>query len=287
MQAEPRPLAVKESYAECQRIARNHYENFPVASWLLPRHVRKHVAAVYAFARAADDFADEAGMDPAERIDKLADWERQLAFCYEGKGTNPVFVALGATAERFAIPVELFQRLLAAFRADVSVRRYETFTDVLDYCSNSANPVGRIVLLLCGYRDETLFGWSDAICTALQLTNFWQDVSVDLDKDRVYIPSEDLRQFGVSETALFRREATEAFRRLLAFEVDRTRRLFRQGLPLFGMVRRDLALEVKATWHGGNRILDKIRARDYDVFGRRPSLGLADKLAVFMRAIAT
>jgi phytoene synthase len=187
---------------------------------------------------------------------------------------------LANTIERFEIPVELLRNLLHAFRSDVTTNRYETFEQVLQYCQYSANPVGRLVLLLFNYRSESLLPCSDAICTALQLANFWQDLSVDLQKNRVYLPQEDLRRFGYSEEELFARGYTDAFRSLMKFEVERTEELFRNGKPLLEEVGKDLAFELRLTWNGGMRILNKIVALKYDVFAKRPTLGVLDSIAV-------
>lgn len=280
-----RSWTTPEAFQFCEKLARDHYENFPVASMLTPREKRPHVYALYAFARIADDFADEPGLSTAERIDSLVDWEEQLLEAYRGQAHHPVFIALSETVKRFEIPVDLFQALLMAFRSDVTTNRHETFSDLLDYCSNSANPVGRLVLLLHNYRSESMMDLSDSICTALQLTNFWQDVSVDLLKDRVYIPLEDLREFGYSEDELFGRKYTQAFKDLMCFEVDRTRDLFRDGNSLLSEVEKDLRLELRLTWNGGMRILSKIERSDYQVLTHRPALSLLDKASLLVSSL--
>lgn len=280
-----RHWTLPESFAFCEQLTYSHYENFPVASRFVPSDKRPHIAAIYAFARIADDFADEPGYTQAERIESLRRWEEQLIACYQGESTHPVFVALTETVERFQIPQELFQNLLTAFRLDVTVRRHETFEQLLDYCSCSANPVGRLVLLLFNYRSELLLMQSDAICTALQLTNFWQDVAVDLEKDRIYLPQEDMAQFGVTEQDLMSRSVTRGFRKLLSYEVARTERFFNEGKPLVYQVGRDLRFELKLTWNGGVRILDKIKGQGYDVFQKRPRLTIIDKMGMVFRSI--
>jgi phytoene synthase len=281
-----RTWSAQEAFRHCERITSSHYENFPVASLFLPRDKRKYVCAIYAFARTADDFADESGLTPAERIESLNTWEEMLLECAEGTAHDPVFVALAETMDRFQIPVDLFRRLLQAFRQDVTVHRYETFEDLLRYCENSANPVGRLILLLFNYRSEQMAQLSDHICTALQLTNFWQDVRVDLDKDRIYIPLKDMRDFGYSEPDLLRRRFTDEFRRLLAFEIHRTRALYLKGRPLLSSVGKDLAFELRMTWSGGTRILEKLEGLNYDVFRHRPTLKLSDKINVLLRALS-
>ncbi len=236
----------EEGFQYCEQIARSHYENFPVASRFVPKEIRKYVWAVYAFARTADDFADEPGYTIAERMDNLFQWEQYLDECYNGNPTHRVFAALAETVERFQIPIELFQKLLRAFRSDVTVKRYGTFDELLEYCSCSANPIGRLVLLLFNYRSEAMMELSDSICTALQLTNFWQDVSVDLKKDRIYIPLEDLQEFAYSEQDLLERKFDDRFRELMAFEVQRTAQLFVEGKPLISQVGKDLVQGAKA-----------------------------------------
>ena len=213
--------SAEDGFRYCETIARSHYENFPVASSFLPKEIRKYVWTIYAFARIADDYADEPGFTLAERMDNLNQWEQYLDECYNGNPTHRVFAALAETVDRFQIPIELFKNLLTAFRADITVKRYDTYEDVLAYCRNSANPIGRLVLLLLNYRSETMMQFSDSICTALQLTNFWQDVSVDLQKDRVYLPLEELEEFGYSEQDLFNQKVNNRFCDLMAFQVRR------------------------------------------------------------------
>lgn len=280
-----RSWTVPQALQFCEKLARDHYENFPVASVLTPREKRPYVYAIYSFARIADDYADEPGLSTAERIDSLVEWEEQLLEAYRGQAHHPVFIALREAIERFEIPADLFQALLKAFRSDVTTNRYETFDDVLDYCANSANPVGRLVLLLYSYRSESMMELSDSVCTALQLTNFWQDVSVDLQKDRVYIPLEDLQEFGYSEEDLFRHRHNQAFKDLMCYQVDRTRDLFRDGKPLLQEVGNDLRLELRLTWNGGMQILKKIERSDYNVLANRPALSLFDKALLLISSL--
>lgn len=277
--------SVDQSFRYCEELTYGHYENFPVASFLIPKKKRRFLAAVYAFARTADDFADEPGMDQEERMRKLIEWEEELVECYKGYANREIFIALRETVQQNDIPQELLVRLLSAFKSDVTTRRYATFGDVLRYCTNSANPVGRLVLMLFGYRDEKLFEYSDHICTALQLANFWQDVTVDLDKDRVYLPLEDLRRFRVTERELFSRSLTPAVWSLLEFQVSRTREYFEKGKPLLDSVGRDLKLELRLTWRGGMEILRKIETAGYDVLTERPMLSKKDKLMLLIRSI--
>jgi squalene synthase HpnC len=276
--------SAEDGFRYCETIARSHYENFPVASRFVSKELRKYVWTIYAFARIADDYADEPGFTVAERMDNLNQWEQYLDECYNGNPTHRVFAALAEIVERFQIPQELFRNLLTAFRADVTIKRYGTYEDVLAYCRNSANPVGRLVLLLFNYRSETMMHLSDSICTALQLTNFWQDVSVDLLKDRIYLPLEDLEEFGYSEQDLFNQKVNDHFCNLVAFQVRRTAELFVEGKPLLTMVGKDLSMELRLTWNGGMKILQKIHKQNYDVLTKRPALSKLDKLGLLFRS---
>lgn len=277
-----RSWTVPQAFQFCEHTARDHYENFPVASLLVPREKRPHIYSIYSFARIADDYADEPGLSTAERIESLSEWEEQLVDAYRGHAHHPVFIALRETVDHFELPIELFQNLLRAFRSDVTTHRYESFDDVLAYCENSANPIGRLMLLLFNYRSESTLELSDFICTALQLTNFWQDVSVDLEKDRVYIPLDDIREFGYSEEELFQRSYTTAFKDLMCYQVDRARQMFVDGRPLLTQVGRDLRMELRLTWNGGTRILKKIEDDDYNILSRRPALSTFDKISVLL-----
>ena len=277
-------------------MARKHYENFPVASYLVPAEKRDPLAAIYVFARCADDFADEysvgdAGANQSPRLERLAEWRRKLNESLAGKADDAVFIALADSAQRFDLSAEHFENLLRAFESDVRVNRHEDFSSLVKYCSCSANPVGRLVLELFTpkeRRDPSLFGLSDNICTALQLTNFWQDVALDLARDRVYLPEVDLRRFGLDldEVRKYLRGQApdERWARLMAFEIARTRELFAQGSPLPDLVSPELRLQLRLTWLGGMSILSKIESVDYDVFRRRPSLSRADFLKLYLRA---
>jgi squalene synthase HpnC len=280
-----RPFTVDEAYAFCERMARGHYENFPVASRFVPARLRRHVWAIYAFARSADDFADEPRY-AGRRVEALDYWEDQLHRAFHGEADHPVFVALRDTIDRCELPITPLEDLLTAFRMDLSVSRYATFAALQNYCARSAHPVGRLVLYIFGYRDPALQRYSDDLCTALHLTNFLQDVGVDLAKDRIYLPSEDLLHFGVSERALYARIETPELRDLMRFQVARARALFERGRPLIDKVGRDLGFELALIWNGGSTILDKIEAVDYDVFHRRPQLNTADKARMVARALA-
>jgi phytoene synthase len=268
---------LREAYAACLALAESHYENFPVASRLLPSRLRPHVAAVYAFARTADDFADEPGRTPDERLRLLAEWRAQL---HDPDADPPEFLALHDTITRFALPVQLFDDLLDAFTQDVTTTRYGSWSAVLDYCRRSANPVGRLVLRLTGYRDDSLDRASDAVCTALQLTNFWQDLAVDWGRGRLYVPEEIWRAHGADPSALDTARISPAWSAALADCSERTRRLFAEGRPVCDGVGGRLRYELRATWLGGTRILDRLERSGFDVFTRRPSLGAADGIVV-------
>jgi squalene synthase HpnC len=282
--ASARAPELRAAFAECERIARAHYENFTLGSRLLPRHLRRHVAALYAFARTADDFADEEP-DRTRALAALAAWERELEACYAGTASHPVFVALADTVRRFALPIELFRDLLAAFRTDVDFRGFATYEELLGYCTRSANPVGRLVLRLFGYADPERDARSDDVCTALQLTNFWQDVAIDLGKGRVYLPLEDLTRFGYEVEDLAARRATPAFRELMAFECARARALFERGRLLAGMVDGMAGREIGLFASGGLAILDRLEAVGYDVFERRPTLSRWAKVGLVARGV--
>jgi len=271
--------------AYCARVARGHYENFTVASVLLPRRLVPHFHAVYAFCRWADDLADEtAGGD--ESLALLAWWRTELRNCYGGRPTHPVTVALADTIRRFAIPPTPFLDLISAFEQDQRVKRYATFAEVRDYCTRSANPVGRLVLHLFGCCEDRRAVLSDEVCTGLQLANFWQDVARDRDIGRVYLPREDLARFGVSDEDLRAKRFTSAFRDLLAFEVDRTRGYFDRGADLLPLLPADARGTVALFLGGGRATLDAIAHSGYDVLTRRPTVSKWRKGRLLLRALA-
>jgi squalene synthase HpnC len=273
----------QEAQSYCERLARTHYENFSVATWFLPKRLRQHFFNVYAYCRISDDLGDETGDRQASLL-LLDQWEAELNACYGGSPRHPVFVALASTVRQFDIPKQTFADLLTAFRQDQTVTRYETFDDLLGYCHYSANPVGHLVLYLCSYRDPERQQLSDFTCTALQLANFWQDVSADFEKGRVYLPLEDLRQFRVSEEDIPGQRNTPAFREMMRFEVQRAREWFDRGLPLVGKVSRELAVDVELFTRGGQEILNAIERQDCAVLGRRPAISKTRKLALVARA---
>ena len=293
-------MTVDAAYAACERMARRHYENFPVASLLLPAAMRPHVAAIYAYARAADDFADEGDLPPAERLALLDDWGTRLgAAVASGSGIPPsaqrlapspyadaVFLALGHTIRACSLPVGLFEDLLSAFRQDVVTKRYATWAEVMDYCRRSANPVGRLVLRVAGRGDERLDAASDAVCTALQLTNFWQDLERDWQKGRLYVPRDERERFGARESDLDARVMSAAWREALSEMAARTRRLFEEGRAVCDGLGGRLRYELRLTWLGGVRILDRLERTGFDVFTARPALGSADVPALLWGALA-
>ncbi|MGH9868743.1 MAG: squalene synthase HpnC [Candidatus Polarisedimenticolia bacterium] len=270
---------LRDAYAHCESIARRHYENFPVASLLLPRRLRPHVAAIYAFARLADDFADEATFE-GRRLQLLSGWRERLDRAAAGDADEPVFVALSDTILRHGLPAALLHDLISAFEQDVRVNGYETFDELLAYCRLSANPVGRLVLALSRRGEAHLLEMSDAICTALQLTNFWQDVAVDLDKGRCYLPRSEMLRFGCTAEMLSamaaRRIVTEPFVELMAFQTRRTRQMFDLGQALPDQVGGRLGFELRLVLMGGRRVLDLLEASRFDVFTRRPTLSTPD-----------
>ncbi|SRR5579871_5755500 len=280
-----KPPALEEAQAWCRQLAESHYENFHVASWFLPKKLRPHFHSIYAYCRISDDLGDEV-RDTEQALALLDMWGRELDACYEGRARHPVFVALAETIRACSIPKQPFADLLIAFRQDQTVTRYETMRDLLDYCKYSANPVGRLVLYACGYTDEERFRLSDATCSALQLANFWQDVRVDYAKGRVYLPQDDMRRFGVRDESIAQGTATPGFRALLQSEVDFARALFEEGLPLIGMVDRDLALDLDLFSRGGLEILRAIERRNYDVLTERPAISKGTKLALAIRAVS-
>lgn len=278
---------LERAYEYCERLARAHYENFPVGSILVPKHLRKHFYSIYAFARTADDFADEGydqGYSEDERLRLLEQWSGMLTESFRGRATHPIFVALSRTIVDFDLPAGLFEDLLSAFSQDVTQRRYDSLDQLVDYCRRSANPIGRLVLLLFGYRDEQRHLWSDQICTALQLANHWQDVAVDLKKDRIYLPEDDLVKFDIVEKDLKNFSVSDKFKDLMQFEVERARDMFVQGKALCTSVRGRLGLELRAVWLGGMRILDRIQKNEYDVFTDRPVITSSDKLRILFLA---
>jgi phytoene synthase len=273
---------VSDPYATCLRIAREHYENFPVASRLVPANLRPHVAAIYAFARGADDIADEPGRSAAERLAILDEWSAHL----RQPPRDDVFRALAETRARFNLPLDLFDDLLSAFRQDVYTTRYDTWASVFEYCRRSANPVGRLLLRLAGHESPDADRASDAVCTALQLTNFWQDLAIDWSRGRLYVPREVWEASSATPGDLSRRMLTPAWKSALAESARVTRDQFAAGRAVCDRFRGRLRYEIRATWLGGVRILDRLEQGGFDVFRRRPALGAADALVIAWKALS-
>jgi squalene synthase HpnC len=273
------PVSRGPARAYCARLARTHYENFSVASLLLPRSLLRHFHCVYAYCRWADDLADET-VGGAEALKLLRWWREELMECYGGRPHHPVMVALHETIREFGIPPDPFINLLFAFEQDQLIKRYQTFAQLLQYCRYSANPVGHLVLYLCRSYDERRAGLADSICTGLQLTNFWQDVARDLDMGRVYLPEEDQRRFGYSEDDLQARRYNLNFMDLLAYLIERTRDLFYRGEPLAEQVPPEAQADITLFLRGGLAILRKIERQQYNVWKRRPVLGKWEKLVL-------
>ena len=273
-----------EAQEYCRRLARTHYENFSVASWFLPERLRQDFFNVYAYCRISDDLGDEVG-DANASLQLLDQWEAELDACYAGSPRHPVFVALADTVRKCEIPKQTFVDLLTAFRQDQRISRYATFEDVVGYCRYSANPVGHLVLYVCGYRDAERQELSDFTCTALQLANFWQDVREDYARDRIYFPRDDMQRFGVDEATIASATFTPAFRELMRYEVEYARKMFAQGMPLIGMVDRDLALDLDLFSRGGLEVLTAIEQQNYDVLRARPSISKPRKAALLLRAL--
>jgi squalene synthase HpnC len=275
--------SLAEARAYCERLAKSHYENFSVATWFLPAKLRQHFYNVYSYCRISDDLGDEVG-NAQQSLELLDQWEAELNACYAGSPKHPVFVALAETIREFGIPRHEFSDLLVAFRRDQTITRFETFDDILDYCKYSANPVGHLVLYLGGYSDAERQKLSDYTCTALQLANFWQDVTVDYLKGRIYLPLEDFRRFGVSEQDIALRKTTPQFVELMKFEVQRAREWFDRGLPLIKAVDKALSIDLELFSRGGQEILNAIEAQDFDVLRERPVISRPRKLWLVARA---
>ena len=285
-------------YQACTQLAQSHYENFPVGR-LVPKRLRHHVHAVYAFARVADDLADEGYADPrahskgdapseSERLALFRNYRQAWQNAQEGLPYDPtyawIFTPLQKTQAELNLPESLFSDLLSAFEQDIVQRRYQSFSDVLDYCRRSANPIGRLVLLIHGERSSELAQLSDHVCTALQLANFWQDVSVDLGKDRIYLPQNDLPRFGVTEEDLFAGKVTPNFRNLLRYQTERAWEFFHQGETLSHRLKRPLSWEIRLTWLGGSEILRKIQRQNYDTLSHRPVVTKVDFVRLALQA---
>jgi squalene synthase HpnC len=274
---------LKEAQEYCEKLAKSHYENFIVASLFLPPNLKQHFYNVYAYCRISDDLADESP-DPSTALKLLDEWLSQLNDCYAGKPHHPVFVALRETIDKFQIPIDPFRDLLTAFRQDQTKTRYNTYDELLEYCRYSANPVGHLVLYLFGYSDEKRQQLSNQTCTALQLANHWQDIERDLTRlDRIYLPLEDMDRFGYTEGDLRKSVCDQRFQSLMAFEIQRTRTLFEEGLQLSNMVERQLGFDIELFGRCGLAVLEQIEAANYDVFRKRPEISKFDRMKILTR----
>jgi squalene synthase HpnC len=281
----PPSLEIEACYRYCEALCRARHHNYPVGSMFARSHLRKHIFAMFAFARVADDFADEAAYE-GRRARELDRWEEQLHNAYRGHAEHPVFVALADTVDKFDLPITEFIELLSGFRTDLERRRYATFDELLSYTRQSAEPIGRLVLYIGGYRAPELHAYAESLSTAMAIARLIQDIPSDWERGRVYLPAEDLRHFGVSENDIASRRVSASVGNLVRFEVARTRALFEHARPIVDIVGSDLAVELALTWHGGMRILDKIESTGKRLFAQRPTLNTADKALVLARALA-
>jgi hydroxysqualene synthase len=277
-------LELAACYQYCEALTRANHENFPVASVFLPSRLRPHVLALYAFVRAADDFADEPEYE-GRRARELDHWDDLLQRAYHGEADHPIFVALADTAHKFELPVTPLSELLSAFHMDLAVRRHATWKDLGSYMSLAAAPIGRLLLYIFGVRDERQHRCAEDLARALALTNFWQDIAADLGRDRIYLPQEDLRHFGVSEEELFARQESPRLAHLVKYVCARTRAEFERARPLIELVPDQLGVEIAMFWHGGHRALAKVEARADRVFGARARLSTTDKAWVLAQAL--
>lgn len=273
------------AYKSAVDFAKTHYENFPVVSLLIPKELRRHVAIIYWFARTADDIADEGTKDEKQRLIALNEFEESLTDLLVGKYKSPSEEALHLTIEEMKLSSQLFYDLITAFKQDVVKKRYQNFSEVLDYCKYSANPVGRLILELVNCREEKAFLWSDKICTALQLTNFYQDVEIDFEKGRIYFALDEINQFGVTEKTFAARQDNLNMRKLLEYNVNRTQVMFDEGKKLLGYLKGRIKIEIKWTILGGEAILNKLRENDFKIFNARPRLTKKDFGALFIKSI--
>ncbi|MBA3550115.1 MAG: squalene synthase HpnC [Nannocystis sp.] len=280
----PPSLELEACYRYCEALCRARHHNYPVASMFARSELRKHIFALFAFARVADDFADELAFE-GRRARELDRWEEQLHLAYRGHAEHPVFVALAETVDKFALPITEFSELLSGFRTDLERRRYATFDELRSYTRQAAEPIGRLLLYIGGYRAPELHAFAEDLGTALAFTRLIQDVPADWQRGRVYLPAEDLRHFGVVEGDIEHRRITPQVGSLVRYEVARTRALFERSRPLIDLVGADLAVELALTWHGGMRILEKIEGVGDRLFAERPALGNRDKAVVLARAI--
>lgn len=277
---------LKKAYNEAIKFAKSHYENFPVVSFFLPNRLKKHIAVIYQFARQADDISDEGNYPIDFRLMLLENYKNKLINTLEENYEDDFWMALGNTIKSMRLTPEYFFNLLSAFEQDVTVTRYKTFDDLLNYCERSANPVGRLILELFEIRDEKVMEYSDAVCTALQLTNFYQDISIDYSKNRIYLPLNEMKKFGVSENIFELKKNNANFKQLLKYHIEKTKELFNKGKNILNYLPGILRLQIKLTILGGERILEKIEELDYDTLNYRPILSKKDLVNLFFRAIS-
>jgi len=276
---------LNKAYESALLFTKNHYENFPVVSFLIPKNLRKHVAIIYWFARTADDYADEGNYSESERLEKLNNFEFRMTQLLSGKAESDYETALANTINEKNLTAENFYNLIKAFRQDVIKNRYENFNEVIDYCKRSANPVGRLILELFDIRSEEAIKYSDEICTALQLTNFLQDVSVDYKKGRIYLPQDEMNILQITEKLFEDKENNHNLKQLVRNNVDRIQNLFDEGKNLFPLLSGRLKIEIIWTVAGGEEILDQIRKNDYNVLNNRPELSKARMVSLFLKSV--
>ena len=271
-----------QAFAFCENLARTHYENFTVGSILLPKETRPHIYNLYAYCRLSDDIGDEIG-DPQKSLEIFGSWRKELLSCYDGSPTHPVFIALQQSIRKYNLPIEPFQKLIKAFEMDQTIHRYDTFEKLTNYCEHSANPVGRLFLNIFGYQDEERRKLSDYTCTALQLANFWQDIPIDYQKGRIYIPLEDMERFRYTESELSQKIYNDAFIQLMQHEINRADDFFQKGLPLAKSLTGKIRIDVECFSRGGMKILDKIRKINYNVLNHRPTISKWNKAWLLMK----
>lgn len=276
---------LENAYKNSLTFAKSHYENFPVVLFTIPKEIRKHIAVVYQFARQADDIADEGNFATETRLEKLNEYENDFNLSLNGTPKNDFWLALKNTIEKFSIEEKLFLDLISAFKQDVIKNRYETFEELLDYCSRSANPVGRILLKIFNVNNIEAITASDKICTALQLTNFYQDISIDILKNRIYLPKEKMKLFGVEEQQIKNKIADENFKRLLKTLLEESKIMFEEGKNIHRYIPINFQLQMKMTILGGEKILEKISLIDYDVFNKRPKLSKKDFAIILLNGL--
>jgi len=275
-------MTVNDAFIYCKDIAKKHYENFPVGL-LVPKHIRKHVFSIYAFARFADDIADEDKGEPAHKKNQLENWSCQLEECYSGKSKHPIFIALGKTIEEFNIPKSLLADLITAFIMDVDKNRYLNFDEILYYCKHSANPIGRLMLILFNKNNSETILYSDYICSALQITNFLQDVSVDMKKNRIYFPLDSFEKNNYSEQDFFDKKINDAFINIFDQQINRTSELFEKGTPLVKHLKGRIKFEILLTIEAGKSMLQKTNSVKYNIFFRQPLITAIDKLKLLCK----